>query len=304
MNKDIKQWARCCVACQMSKVSRHTESGTGEFRQPMRRFGHLHVDVVGPLPPSDGAQYLFTATERSTRWPEAIPMQHTTARDCAEALLHGWISRFGVPDDITDRGPAFTSQLWTSLGELMGSTIHHTTSYNPEANGMVERSHRTLKAALMARCTKSDWKAQLPWVLLGIRTSPKEGLQVSPAEMVFGEALTVPGEFFPSLDTPTDSEHLTKLRHAVEKYRPCTQTHSTSPSQYLPKLIHSCKYVFVRNDAHRSPLTRPYRGPYAVLERNPKAYRLSIGGKSDWVSIDLKACIPGRKGTYTNHASG
>ncbi|ROT60880.1 putative uncharacterized protein K02A2.6-like [Penaeus vannamei] len=100
MNKDIKQWARCCVACQMSKVSRHTESGTGEFRQPMRRFGHLHVDVVGPLPPSDGAQYLFTATERSTRWPEAIPMQHTTARDCAEALLHGWISRFGVPDDI------------------------------------------------------------------------------------------------------------------------------------------------------------------------------------------------------------
>nr|XP_027229918.1 uncharacterized protein LOC113821602 [Penaeus vannamei] len=131
----------------------------------------------------------------------------------------------------------------------MGSTIHHTTSYNPEANGMVERSHRTLKAALMARCTKSDWKAQLPWVLLGIRTSPKEGLQVSPAEMVFGEALTVPGEFFPSLDTPTDSEHLTKLRHAVTPHP-------------------------------------PYRGPYAVLERNPKAYRLSIGGKSDWVSID------------------
>ncbi|XP_069999453.1 uncharacterized protein [Penaeus vannamei] len=163
----------------------------------------------------------------------------------------------------------------------MGSTIHHTTSYNPEVNGMVERSHRPLKAALMARCTKSDWKAQLPWVLLGIRTSPKEGLQVSPAE-----ALTVPGEFFPSLDTPTDSEHLTKLRHAVEKYRPCTQTHSTSPPQYLPKLIHSCKYVFVRNDAHGTPLTRPYRGPYAVLERNPKVYRLSIGGKSDWVSID------------------
>lgn len=104
----------------MNKVSRHTESGTGEFRQPMRRFGH-HVDVVGPLPPSDGTQNLFIATERSTRWPEAIPMQHTTARDCAEALLHGWISRFGVPDDITSaRGPAFTSQLWTSLGEMMG----------------------------------------------------------------------------------------------------------------------------------------------------------------------------------------
>lgn len=95
MNKDIRQWTRCCLACQTSKVSRHTESGTGEFHQPKRRFGHLHVDVVGPLPPSDGAQYLFTTTERSTRWLEAIPMKNATAQDCAEALLHGWISRFG-----------------------------------------------------------------------------------------------------------------------------------------------------------------------------------------------------------------
>ena len=287
MNKDIRQWARCCVACQKSKIHRHTESGTGEFRQPMRRFGHLHVDVVGPLPPSDGARFLFTTTERSTRWPEAIPMQHATAQECAEALLHGWVSRFGVPDDITsDRGPAFTSQLWTSLGELMGSTVHRTTAYNPEANGMVERSHRTLKAALMARCTGPDWKAQLPWVLLGLRTSPKEGVQVSPAEMVFGEALVVPGEFFPTSSSPANDDHLTRLRQTVGRYRPCIQTHSTAPPSHLPKSLHTCRHVFVRNDAHRSPLTRPYRGPYPVLERNPKAYRLNIAGKSDWVSID------------------
>jgi len=287
MNKDIRQWARCCIVCQTSKVARHIESGTGEFHQPKRRFGHLHVDVVGPLPPSDGAQYLFTTTERSTRWPEAIPMKNATARDCAEALLHGWISRFGVPDDITsDRGPAFISQLWTSLGELMGANIHHTTAYNPAANGMVERTHRTLKAALMARCTGPDWRAQLPWVLLGIRTSPKEGLRVSPAEMVFGETLVVPGEFFPSSNTAEDSNHLARLRQTVGKYRPCVQTHKTSPPRHLPKSLNACKFVFVRNDAHKSPLTRPYRGPYAVLERNSKAFRLSIAERRDWVSID------------------
>lgn len=107
--------------------------------------------------------------QNTTRWPEAIPMQHTTAQDCAEALLHGWISCFSIPDVITsDQGPAFTSQLWTSLGELMGLTVHCTTAYNLEANSMVEWSHRTLKAALMARCTGPNWKAQLPWVLLGL----------------------------------------------------------------------------------------------------------------------------------------
>lgn len=81
-------------------------------------------------------------------------MTNATARDCTEALLHGWISCFGVPDDITsDWGHAFISQLWTSLGELMGTNIHCTTAYNPATNSMVERTYRTLKAVLMAHCT-------------------------------------------------------------------------------------------------------------------------------------------------------
>ena len=212
MNTDIRRWARCCIDCQTSKIICHTESGTGIFPQPQRRFGHLHVDVVGPLPPSRGIQYLFTTTECSTRWPEAVPMKNATARVRAEAFLHGWISHFGVPDKLTsDRGPGFISRLWTSLGELMGTNIHHTISYNPSANGMVERTHRTLKAAMMARCTGPNWKAQLPWVLLGIRTSPKEGLHVSPAEMVFAETLVVPGEFFSIPDKSAHHDHLARL---------------------------------------------------------------------------------------------
>ena len=154
-------------------------------------------------------------------------MTGATAQDCAEALLHGWIARFGVPDDITsDKGTAFTSQLWTALSQLMGTTVHHTTAYNPAANGMAERTHRTLKAALMARCTGPDWNAQLPCELLGMRTTPKEGLGVSPAEMVFGETIAVPGEFFPPSQETTDAEaDLANLRRTVGKYRPVIQTY-------------------------------------------------------------------------------
>ena len=288
INKDVRNWARTCLQCQASKISQHTESGIGKFPQPRRRFGHLHVDIVGPLPPSDGYQYLFTSTERSTRWPEAIPMTGATAQDCAAALLQGWVSRFGVPDDITsDRGSAFTSQLWTALGQLMGTTAHHTTAYNPAANGMAERTHRTLKAALMARCTGPDWCAQLPWVLLGMRTTPKEGLGVSSAEMVFGETIAVPGEFFPpSQDTADADVNLANLRRTVGKYRPVIQTYQHKQHRRVPKSLSTCTHVFVRNDAHRPPLTQPYRGPYAVEERAEKAYCLNINGRSDWVSID------------------
>ena len=156
ISRDAKNWVRGCSACQTSKVQKHTEMGPGAFYQPQRRFGHIHVDVVGPLPPSEGRHFIFSVVDCSTRWPEAVPMSDATAGSCAAALLSGWISRFGIPAHITsDRGTYFPSQLWRSLGVLLDTSIHHTTAYNPEANGMVERFHRTLKAALMSRCTNS-----------------------------------------------------------------------------------------------------------------------------------------------------
>ncbi|KAK4303584.1 hypothetical protein Pmani_024409 [Petrolisthes manimaculis] len=67
-------------------------------------------------------------------------MSDATAASCAAALHTGWIARFGLPEHITsDRRTIFTSQLWTFLGHLWGISIHHTTAYNPKANGMVER---------------------------------------------------------------------------------------------------------------------------------------------------------------------
>ena len=283
IKKDVKTWASSCIKCQTSKTGRHTESGTGKFKKPSRRFGHIHVDIVGPLPTSGGASHLFTITDRYTRWPEAIPMTGTSSADCATALLHGWVSRFGVPDDITsDRGPAFTSELWRSLGELMGTSVHHTTAYNPEANGMIERVHRTLKAALMARCEEGNWYHQLPWILLGLRTTQKEDLQASTAEMIYGEPLTVPGEFFPQ----DDSWNIQELRRKVGDMAPTLQHHNPDRKTYVPKDLSTCTHVFIRTDAHRRPLVRPYKGPFEIRERNDKAFLIRIGTKEDWVSID------------------
>ncbi|KAK3881459.1 hypothetical protein Pcinc_014115 [Petrolisthes cinctipes] len=268
ISRDAGNWVRSCVPCQKSKVHCHTETGPGAFHQPQRHFAHIHVDVVGPLPPSDGDRYLFTIIYRSNRWPEAIPMANATSASCASSLLSGWISRFGIPEHITsDRGTTFTSHLWSSLGQLMGTTVHHTTAYNPEANGIVKRLHRTLKAALMSRCNNSTWSSQLPWVLLGLRTTPKEGLDASPAEMVFGEPLVVPGEFFPDAQSNND---ISRLRNIVGKLAPCKQTYKPPDHCYIPRDLHSTKHVFLRTDAQTPPLTPPYSGPYEVIERRKK----------------------------------
>ncbi|XP_066958093.1 uncharacterized protein [Macrobrachium rosenbergii] len=118
-----------------------------------------------------------------------------------------------------DRGPAFLSELWTSLARLLGTTHYSTTTYNPAANGLVERFHRSLQASVMARCTTNNWKYLLSWVLLGLRTAPRANGDPSAAEKVYGESLFVLGELITQ-----DRDNLTaqRLRNRVGKFAPAS----------------------------------------------------------------------------------
>jgi cleavage and polyadenylation specificity factor subunit 1 len=87
----------------------------------------------------------------------------------ARAFLTGWISRFSCPQIITtDQGRQFESQFFHYLAKLCGIQLSRTTAYHPATNGLVERFHRTLKAAIMCHADQ-NWAQALPLVLLGIR---------------------------------------------------------------------------------------------------------------------------------------
>ena len=218
LRKEVSKWAKECTDCQASKVQKHTKAPIEKISVPEKRFSHVHVDLVGPLPPSQGFTHLFTIIDRTTRWPEAIPLKDTSTTECGRALINHWIARFGIPIDITsDRGPQFTSALWREMAEQLGTNLHHTTAYHPQSNGLIERFHRSLKSALKARLQSPNWLDDLGWVLLGLRTAPKEDLETSVAELVYGEPLRVPGEFFTSDTSPFDqSRSLASLRSQMQ----------------------------------------------------------------------------------------
>ena len=288
---DAATWARACIACQQAKTIRHIHP-LHEFQPVRRRFEHLHIDVVGPLPPSQTITDLQTVVDRLTRWPEAFPVAGTSSLSLARAFLHGWIVRFGTPSHFTsDRGSQFTSSMWNQLSILLGTKLHHTTTFHPQANGMVERFHRDLKAALRARLKGPNWADQLPWVLLGLRTAPREDLNASSAELVFGAALTVPGDFIaPSSDAVAAAEFLHNLREEVALLRPTPASRHDPTSSYttkrLPTRLSDANFVFVRHDSHRGALQRVYDGPFRVLERNTKTFVLDIGGRRETIYID------------------
>lgn len=122
INADVRRWTRTCIPCQCAKINQHTTTPLSSFPIPNTRFDDVHIDLVGPLPSSQGYFYLLTCVDRYTHWPEALPLRDITADTVAKAFLSGWIACFGVPSIIvTDRGWQFESTLWSQLMSLLGT---------------------------------------------------------------------------------------------------------------------------------------------------------------------------------------
>ncbi|GFV86254.1 retrovirus-related Pol polyprotein from transposon 412 [Trichonephila clavipes] len=254
ISSDVAKWARHSLACQKSKIHRHTRSPLSSFQEPSQRFDHVHLDLIGPLPPSNGYTYCLTMIDRFSKWPEAQPLKDITAETVAEAFFSSWVSRFGTPAILTtDRGRQFESSLFKALSKLLDVQKCRTTGYHPQANGMIEELHRPLKIAIKCHATER-WTEVLPIILLGLRASLKEDILCTPAELVFGTTIRLPGRFF-----------------------------------IHPGLLEAT-HVFLRRDLLRRPLQQPYDGPFKVLQRKDKVFFLDINGKR--VSVSIDGCKP------------
>ncbi|KAG8187452.1 hypothetical protein JTE90_009523 [Oedothorax gibbosus] len=183
IGKDCTNWAKCCIPCQKSKIARHNKTPLGKFVDQTERFSHVHIDIVGPLPPSQNNYYCLTMIDRFTRWPEAVAIPDIRAETVAKQFYATWISRFGCPERLTtDQGRQFESALFRALSQLLGIKKLRTSPYHPQSNGLIEEFHRPMKATLKAYDT-SEWAAALPTLLLGFRTAFKEDLRATSSEL-------------------------------------------------------------------------------------------------------------------------
>jgi hypothetical protein len=216
------------MSCQKAKIHKHITPPATAIPIPERRFSHVHVDIVGPLPPSQGNTHIFTMVDRTTRWAEAVPLSSITASACADAFCSTWITRFGVPHTITsDRGTQFTSALWSQLTSFLQIEHINTTAFHPQSNGLVERFHRRLKDTLRARC----------------RTTPHEKTGFSPAEATFGSPLVLPAQF-PFSPEDESFHFMRNLKSSLSGS--LSQPPATDTPPLLPPELLSAPLVFVR----------------------------------------------------------
>ncbi|XP_070154053.1 uncharacterized protein [Polyergus mexicanus] len=152
---------------------------------------------------------------------------------------------------------------------------------------MVERLHRQMKTAIKCHATEA-WTEVLPIVMMGIRAAYKEDLKATPAELVYGETLRLPGEFLQETQVATGdaSDFVLRLKKAMKDLRPQPVKSHGTPATFQYKDLKNSTHVFLRQDAPTRALQPTYDGPYEVLNRTEKVYKLRVNGKTVHVTTD------------------
>ncbi|XP_064464744.1 uncharacterized protein LOC135376101 [Ornithodoros turicata] len=172
--------------------------------------------------------------------------------------------------------------------QIPGSPARLTTAYHPCSNGLVERLHRQLKAALKTSEFPERWSEHFPLVLLGIRSAIKD-CGVSEADLLYCGPFRLPGEFFTPgapQPLPDPQDFATRLSSSCAILRAPSYRPSSDRRIFVHPDLATPTHVFVRHDGHRQPLQNPYDGPYLVQSRRPKSFTLLINGRSEVVSTD------------------
>ena len=123
----------------------------------------------------------------ATRYPDAIALPSIETERVEEALVEIF-GRVGVPDEmLTDCGSQFTSEVMKEVARLLSLQQLTTSAFDAQCNGLVERSHETLKQMLQRMCAErqKDWDRYLPALLFAVREVPQDSLGFSPFELLY-----------------------------------------------------------------------------------------------------------------------
>jgi hypothetical protein len=191
--KECAEHVAACRPCQKRDGQKQYE--TLHATEPEGLFVKIGLDVVY-MSPSHGNHYLVVARDDFSGWPEARALASNKASSIAKFIWEDIICRHGLVGRIVvDGGPENKKEV-ISLLARWGIGRIQISAYNPPANGMVERGHKSLCNALakMSNGGKKKWSLLLPAGLLAERTTVHAPTGYTPYYMVYGRHPILPVE--------------------------------------------------------------------------------------------------------------
>lgn len=140
------------------------------------------------MPTAHGFSYIVQARCSLSAWPEWRMLRKENGRTLGAFLFEEVLCRWGgVAEIVTDNGTPFVAALEWLAAKY---NIRHIriSAYNSKANGIVERSHRTIRDSLVKTCNGdiTRWPVIAPHVFWADRVTTRRSTNHSPFFLAHG----------------------------------------------------------------------------------------------------------------------
>ena len=137
-----------CQICPRTKLitKQHLRPPLQKIYDPIKALKNLlGIDLVGPLPHSNGFTYIRTAVDVFSRYIFAIPFRRPNEQSVVKGLILIFTRHAYVPNTIlTDKGTTFAAQVVKQTKVQAGISSKHATIKHAQTIGMLERTHQKL----------------------------------------------------------------------------------------------------------------------------------------------------------------
>ena len=299
LESDVKWYVQTCHECQIRQTTQVRLPPTVDTPAPL--FRKVHIDTMF-MPHAGGYRYIVQARCSLTAWPEWRALRVETGKTIGAFIFEEILCRWGAVEEIvTDNGTAYVAALdW--LADRYGIRHIRISAYNSQANGIVERQHRTIRDTILKACegNYSRWPTFAPFAFWADRATTRKSTGFSPYYMVHGVEPILPFDLamatflVPDLTMPLSTEDLLIARARQLQKRPADlaaihdriiASRFASARRFERQHANTIRdfdfasgaLVLVRSAGSDMDKTRPrYYGPMVVLRRTRHgAYRLS-----------------------------
>lgn len=327
----VKHFVRHCPVCQklsMRNLLIKAQPFTLASYQPMECIA---IDTMGPLKETQGYSHILVVIDCFTRFVELFPLKTLEAEEAAK-YINQHCGRYGTPDlVVTDMGTQFANETVDTLLKLLQTKGIKSTPYSKQENGLVERANkevlRHLRALVFTSRVQEDWLDSLPIVQRIMNATPHSSIGVSPAELLFGNAIKLEQDMYKLSDihmsatgSPTnnnDNDHnniaiirnlntrqwvdkmlslqasLIDAAQKLQKQKDDMHMQSKQSDEYTEYPINS--YVLVKypttamGNQPPSKLLAPWRGPLRVINSVGSKYSVQdlVTSKIEDVHVSL-----------------
>jgi hypothetical protein len=310
MREHVKRFIRHCPCCQkMSQIKTPIETlgFTVAANEPMQE---LAVDSFGPLPKDKyGNEYIIAIIDMFTRWIELYATPDGTAQSALRALIqHN--KTFGQPYKIlSDNGSQYVNEVIDLYLKMVGTEHLRIVPHSHEENSIVERSHketlRHLRALVFDDKTLHNWSDHIDKVQRIMNASEHESIGVSPARLLFGNAIHLDKEVYQPitalhisdrqlaswadeqlttqqrlLELASNRQHLKDLLHNIRRTNNLRDKNTTITGCVSPRFVCESRISAVCNGATGTEQT-PHAVERPVRSRRSSSWRIRSTRLSD-----------------------